>query len=188
MSGRLVRKLDLTGSSWSEIYDMWGAETRIGWRLTETPIGTRREVYTLSVRIEPTFSRDGQAIFGEVWGDGHFVSSTTLLTRESAKDGYATSGAFFQGGGLAALANYDQWSFVAKREDGSEVARQVIPVPARQDRDRIFLQHRAAIEAAWPRRDPKLSVSLNADALPPGSATCLLSTPEARAEIQDSAI
>lgn len=188
LDGRLVRMVGITGSISSEGWEMWGSGFRIRWQLSEASEGTRPRVSSLSVEVQPIFSRDGQGIVGHVFGDGKLVSSATLLTPKSARDGYAASGALFEGEKLADLGNYDRWSFVARRTDGSEIARQILPVPDRQELDRVFLQHRAAIEAAWQRRDEKFLVSHTSDALPPASATCLFSTPDARAEVQDSAI
>lgn len=192
VSGRMFRYFTLAGQGNGGSYEQWGAGLRVTWRLVETPLGLRSFVASLSVEIPAALSRNGGAIHGDLFGDGALIATTTMLDEHGARRGHAASTAFFhglRGREIAApLAAADRWTLVVRHADGTEIVRRDLPIPGRRAREEGFARHWAALEAAWTARDPILLVTTPADTLPSDRASCLLSTPAARDEMEGATI
>jgi hypothetical protein len=190
--GRLVRSIGLDGSGRAGVYEMWGEGLRVTWRLAETPQGARPRVAYLSMEIPTAFARNGGGIYGYLYGDGQLVATTTMLDERGARRGYAVSTAFFQATAAqdigVPLGAADRWSLVVAHADGTEILRRDLPLADRRARDENFARHWAALEAAWAARDPDRLITTPADSLPRDRGACLLSTPAARREIEESSI
>lgn len=191
-SGRLVRSIALDGTARGGVYEIWGEGLRVNWSLAETPQGVRPRVAYLSMEVPTAFPRNGRGIHGYLYGDGRLIATTTMLDERNARRGYAVSTAFFQATAAqdiaAPLAAADRWSLVVAHADGAEILRRDLPIADRRARDEGFARHWAALEAAWAARDPSRLVTTPADTLPRDRGACLLSTPAARREMEDSAI
>lgn len=190
--GRLVRAIDLDGTGGAGVYEIWGESLRVTWRLADTPQGVRPRVAYLSMEIPTAFPRNGGTIHGYLYADGRLVATTTMLDAGHARRGYAVSNAFFQATAAqdiaAPLAAADRWSLVVAHADGTEILRRDLPIPDRGAREEAFARHWAALEAAWAARDPTRLITTPADTLPRDRGACLLSTPAARREMEESSI
>jgi len=186
-AGRLVRTYTVEGQPRTGIYEMWGSEIRINAHLVDTPQGVRPRISYLTAELPTTFPRNGAAIFGYLFADGRHVASTTLIDGRFARMGFAVSNAFFQSTATVdigtPLAAADRWTVVVVHADGTEALRRELPVADRRSREEAFVQHLAAVDAAWEARDRSRLVSTPAASLPPDRAVCLLSTAAAREEM-----
>ena len=189
LSGRIVRTISLDGTSWSETYELWGSELRYGLQTNAAPQRARHRTVFLSVHIPPTPARNGGEIYGDLYGDGELVATATMLDSRSAREDRSASTAYFDGRTLAVpLGERNRWTFVARHADGTEIVRRDLPVPDRAARERAYAADRSAIDAAWAERDESQLVTTPAGALSSDRANCLLSTPAAREEIEQSSI
>jgi hypothetical protein len=187
MTGRYAQGLSFDGSQSSGVYALWGT-TRAEWAISGPPDGMRKRLIYFA--LDAPMLRDPKGVYGYLLGDGHLVSTITVLNAEDFRRGYSSSpSASFGGSGIEqALERYDQWTLVLRSGDGTELFRRPVSLPDRQARAEALKVHRAAIEAAWQTRDPSLLETTPADALPRDRANCLLSTPESREIIENSTV
>ncbi len=187
LSGRIFRTVSVNGTSSSNGYEMWGQGIRVAWTADKANAG--RDVQSLDVTIPCVVDENKSGVYGYIFGDDTLKQSVTMLSVKNAQKGYATCSAFFYNRGFGlGLESHDRWSFKVMRGNGELVAQRILPFPDRLAREAAFLRSRAAIDEAWLRRDQTLLVTQSADTLPLQRGICLLSTPTARDELEQSSI
>lgn len=178
-SSWMTRFVAKDGTVRSEYYGMAGAGFRLHWNSKLSRKSLEPLPRYLSVEVDIRKTTGTQGIWGYLYGDGELLASTLMLHPGDAKRGYgAAPASFWDATMLAKLNRADRWSFVAIREDGSEIERFDLSVPDRLGRAQLHSRYQHGMEAAWDARVATKSI------MSPGpleqAPICAYSTPEDR--------